>query len=79
MIYDLVTEARTIAEQDVKPRLIKQALDELDALAAQVAPDPEWKLASTKPGRMSIVKRFLKAKYGFVMPTVADHLASRKP
>ena len=78
MIYDLVTEARSIVEQEVKARFTKQALDELDLLAAEVAADPEWKLASTKPARMSIVKRFLKSRYGFVMPTVADHLAGRK-
>ena len=31
-----------------------------------------------KDARSTIVKRFLKTKYGFVMPTVVDQLASRK-
>ena len=76
---DLTIEAESLAEQEVKPRLTRLALDDLEALAAEIASDLEWGMARTKQSRSSVVNRFLKAKYGFVMPTVADQLASRKP
>jgi hypothetical protein len=74
----VVREAEALVESEVKPRLTRQALDNLAELTAEVAQDPEWEMARTKDARSTIVKRFLKAKYGFVMPTVVDQLASRK-
>jgi hypothetical protein len=45
---------------------------------AELGQDPEWDFARTKDPRSTIVKRFLKAKYGFVMPTVVDQLTGWK-
>ena len=74
---DLAIEAEGLAEQHVKPRLTRQAMQDLEQLAKEVATEPEWQMARSKPVRSDIVKRFLRAKYGFVMPAVVDQLASR--
>jgi hypothetical protein len=79
LVIDLTIEAEALAEHEVKPRLTRQALGDLETLAAEIAQDPEWAMASTKRARSALVSRFLKTKYGFVMATVAEHLASRKP
>ena len=76
--HDVVIEAEGLAESDVKPRLTCLTIENLADLAAKLGQDPEWDLARTKDARSTIVKRFLKSKYGFVMPTVVDQLASRK-
>lgn len=72
---DLLIHAEILVNAEVKPRRTRQALAELDSLFAEIAQDPEWQVARTKHTRAAVANRFIKAKYGFAMPTVTEQLA----